>query len=70
MRWLGLRLDADVELDVDPELTLRQACALAHDAEHALAHAIPKLDNAVVYAYPAHAGAHQQTYCTPIPAGG
>ena len=30
MRWLGLRLDADVELDVDPELTLRQAHALAH----------------------------------------
>ena len=58
MRWLGLRLDADVELDVDPELTLRQAHALAHDAEHALAHAIPKLDNAVVHAYPAHAGAH------------
>lgn len=55
MRWVGLRLDADVELDVDPELSLRQAHDLAHDAEHALTHAIPKLDTAVVHAYPAHA---------------
>jgi cation diffusion facilitator family transporter len=55
MRWVGLRLDADVELDVDPQLSLRQAHDLAHHAEHALAHAIPKLDTAVVHAYPAHA---------------
>jgi cation diffusion facilitator family transporter len=55
MRWVGLRLDADVELDVDPHLSLRQAHDLAHDAEHALTHAIPKLNTAVVHAYPAHA---------------
>ncbi len=55
MRWIGLRLDADVELDVDPRLSLRQAHDLAHHAEHALTHAIPKLDTAVVHAYPAHA---------------
>ena len=30
----------------------------AHEAEHALTHAIPKLETAVVHAYPAHAGAH------------
>ena len=53
MRWVGLRLDADVELDVSPELSLRQAHELAHEAEHALSHAIPKLDTAVVHAYPA-----------------
>jgi len=53
MRWVGLRLDADVELDVSPQLSLRQAHELAHEAEHALAHAIPKLDTAVVHAYPA-----------------
>ena len=53
MRWVGLRLDADVELDVSPQLSLRQAHQLAHEAEHALAHAIPKLDTAVVHAYPA-----------------
>ncbi|BBZ75903.1 putative cation efflux system protein [Mycolicibacterium anyangense] len=54
MRWIGLRLDADVELNVDPQLSLRQAHQLAHEAEHALTHAIPKLDTAVVHAYPAH----------------
>ncbi len=54
MRWIGLRLDADVELDVDPQLSLRQAHDLAHEAEHALTHAIPRLDTAVVHAYPAH----------------
>lgn len=54
MRWIGLRLDADVELDVDPQLTLRQAHDVAHHAEHVLTHAIPKLDTAVVHAYPAH----------------
>lgn len=54
MRWVGLRLDADVELDVDPQLSLRQAHQLAHDAEHVLTHAIPKLNTAVVHAYPAH----------------
>ena len=53
MRWVGLRLDADVELDVSPQLSLRQAHQLAHEAEHALSHAIPKLDTAVVHAYPA-----------------
>ena len=33
---------------------LAAAHGLAHDAEHQLAHAIPKLDHAVVHAYPAH----------------
>jgi len=56
MRWVGHRLDADIELDVDPTLSLRQAHQLAHLAENSLAHAIPKLDHAVVHAYPAHTG--------------
>ncbi len=54
MRWVGHRLEADVELDVEPRLSLAAAHSLAHDAEHQLAHAIPKLDHAVVHAYPAH----------------
>jgi cation diffusion facilitator family transporter len=54
MRWLGHRLEADVELDVDAGLNLAQAHALAHGAEHALTHQIPKLSSAVVHAYPAH----------------
>lgn len=54
MRWIGHRLDADIELDVDPGLTLAAAHAVAHDAEHELTHAIPKLNSAVVHACPAH----------------
>jgi cation diffusion facilitator family transporter len=54
MRWIGHQLEADVELDVDSRLTLAEAHRLAHDAEHELAHAIPKLSHAIVHAYPAH----------------
>jgi cation diffusion facilitator family transporter len=54
MRWVGHRLEADAELDVDPGLSLTDAHAVAHDAEHELAHAIPRLSSVVVHAYPAH----------------
>jgi cation diffusion facilitator family transporter len=54
MRWVGHRLEADVELDVESRLTLAEAHRLAHDAEHELSHAIPKLSHATVHAYPAH----------------
>ncbi|MDZ4268685.1 MAG: cation transporter dimerization domain-containing protein, partial [Mycobacterium sp.] len=57
MRWVGHRLEADAELDVDPELSLRDAHSVAHDAEHELAQAIPKLVSAVVHAYPGHGSA-------------
>ena len=60
MRWVGHRLEADVELDVDPALSLNDAHRVAHDAEHALAHAIPKLSTVVVHAYPAHGADAQQ----------
>jgi cation diffusion facilitator family transporter len=52
MRWIGHRIDADTELDVDPSLSLADAHAVAHAAEHELAHAIPKLGSVVVHAYP------------------
>ncbi|MFI2282046.1 cation diffusion facilitator family transporter [Nocardia beijingensis] len=54
MRWIGHRLHADVELDVAPTITLAQAHRVAHEAQHALTHVVPKLDTAVVHAYPAH----------------
>jgi divalent metal cation (Fe/Co/Zn/Cd) transporter len=52
MRWIGHRLHADAELDIDPDLTLAQAHP-AHDAEHDLVHAVPKLATAMIHAYPA-----------------
>ncbi len=54
MRWLGHRLVADAELDIDPECSLAGAHRIAHDAEHALMHAMPKLVEATIHAYPAH----------------
>ena len=53
MRWIGHRLHADAELDVDPALILAQAHRIAHDAEHELTHAVPKLTSALIHAYPA-----------------
>ncbi|OMC52130.1 hypothetical protein A5745_02255 [Mycobacterium sp. IS-2888] len=53
MRWIGHRLHADAELDVNPDLDLAQAHRIAHDAEHELTHAVPKLTSALIHAYPA-----------------
>jgi cation diffusion facilitator family transporter len=53
MRWIGHRLHADAELDVDPTLNLAQAHRIAHDAEHELTHAVPKLTTTLIHAYPA-----------------
>ena len=53
MRWIGHRLHADAELDIDPALTLAEAHRIAHDAEHDLIHAVPKLSTAMIHAYPA-----------------
>jgi cation diffusion facilitator family transporter len=52
MRWIGHRLHADAELDIDPASTLAEAHRIAHDAEHTLTHAVPKLASALVHAYP------------------
>ncbi len=57
MRWIGHRLHADAELDIDPDTSLEAAHRIAHDAEHQLTHAVPRLNSALVHAYPAHTGA-------------
>lgn len=56
MRWIGHRLHADAELDVDPALDLAQAHRIAHDAEHELTHTVPKLTTALIHAYPGEHG--------------
>ena len=53
MRWIGHRLHADAELDIDPATSLVDAHHLAHQAEHHLTHGIPKLRTALIHAYPA-----------------
>ena len=54
LRWIGHRLRAEAELDIDPTTSLAEAHRIAHEAEHELTHAVSKLDTALVHAYPAH----------------
>jgi divalent metal cation (Fe/Co/Zn/Cd) transporter len=61
MRWIGHRLHADAELDVEPTLSLAAAHRIAHDSGRDLIHALPKLTTAVIHAYPAH-----ESWCTRI----
>ena len=58
MRWIGHRLHADAELDIDPATSLADAHRIAHEAEHTLTHAVPKLASALVHAYPANNPTH------------
>ncbi|MER5435431.1 cation diffusion facilitator family transporter [Streptomyces sp. NPDC002588] len=53
LRWIGHRLRAEVAVVVDGEATVRQAHAIAVDAEHVLLHAVPRLSAALVHADPA-----------------
>ncbi|MFJ9909504.1 cation diffusion facilitator family transporter [Streptomyces sp. NPDC101152] len=49
MRWIGHALRAEADIVVDPHLTVVQAHALAVAAEHALIHAVPRLNAATVH---------------------
>jgi cation diffusion facilitator family transporter len=54
MRWIGHRLHAEAELDVDPATSLSDAHRIAHRAEHGLIHSVPRLTSALIHAYPSH----------------
>lgn len=53
LRWVGHHLTAEAEVDVDPALSLVEAHHIAHDAEHRLIHALPRLAGATIHAHPA-----------------
>lgn len=52
MRWIGHSLHAEVAIAVAPSLTVDQAHRLAHEVEHELVHAVPRLATAVVHTEP------------------
>lgn len=58
LRWVGHTLTAEATIDVDPTLTLAEAHRIAHDAEHHLLHALPRLTGATIHAHPTGAS-HQ-----------
>jgi cation diffusion facilitator family transporter len=53
MRWIGHRLRAELSVTVDADLTVQHAHRIAHDVEHRLVHAVPRLAAAVVHTEPA-----------------
>jgi cation diffusion facilitator family transporter len=57
IRWIGHTLRAEVDVIVDPDLTLAQAHDLAHHAEAHLLHNVRRLTAATIHASPA--GAHR-----------
>ncbi|GAA1139618.1 cation diffusion facilitator family transporter [Ornithinicoccus hortensis] len=52
-RWAGHRLEADLDVGVDPQLTVEQGHAIAHEVHHTLVRAVPHLDRATVHVNPA-----------------
>src|SRR5215218_7576887 len=53
LRWIGHQLRAECEITVADAATVVAAHAIAHDAEHRLIHAVPRLTAAFVHAEPA-----------------
>jgi cation diffusion facilitator family transporter len=53
MRWIGHSLRAELAVSVDADLTVLEAHSLAHEVEHRLVHAVPRLTAAVVHVEPA-----------------
>jgi cation diffusion facilitator family transporter len=64
LRWIGHRLRAEVAVVVDGGATVREAHAVAVDAEHALLHAVPGLTAALVHADPAPAPGESDPHLT------
>jgi cation diffusion facilitator family transporter len=62
LRWIGHRLRAECEIEVDAGLNVAQAHAIAVDAEHRLIHEVPRLAAATVHADPA--GDHVDHHAT------
>lgn len=52
-RWIGHRLETDLDVDVDPDLGLQAGHAIAHRVHRTLVQNVPHLDRATVHVNPA-----------------
>ncbi len=52
VRWIGHRMRAEVEVEVDAALSVEAAHEIAVKAHHTLLHDVPKLDSALVHVNP------------------
>jgi cation diffusion facilitator family transporter len=59
-RWTGHALNAELEIQVRPELTVQDAHLIAEEVEHELLHAIPRLRGATVHIDPHGHGSHYE----------
>lgn len=53
-RWTGHRITSEIDLDVDPELSVRETDTISKDLQHTLHQEMPFLGEAVVRCLPAH----------------
>jgi cation diffusion facilitator family transporter len=54
LRWSGHRLQAELNLGVDPQLSVTEGHAIAVEARHQLLHQLPYLSNVTVHVDPEH----------------
>ncbi len=54
-RWAGHRMECDVSVQIAPDLSVLEAHTVAEEVQHALLHATPNMDGAVVHLHPAAA---------------
>jgi cation diffusion facilitator family transporter len=57
-RWTGHALNAELQIMVDPSISVEQAHRIAEEVEHRLMHAIPRLRGATVHVDPHDHGPH------------
>lgn len=62
VRWLGHRLRAEVNIAVDPSLSVEAGHAIAKDVRHHLLHHLPYLDDAVIHVDPLTASGEEYHY--------
>lgn len=53
-RWVGHRLNGDLAVTVDPELTVAVGHDVSEEVHHALLHALPHLEEVTVHVNPLH----------------
>jgi cation diffusion facilitator family transporter len=59
VRWLGHRLRAEVNISVDPSLSVEAGHAIAQDVRHHLLHHLPYLDDATIHVDPSTASGEE-----------
>jgi cation diffusion facilitator family transporter len=57
-RWTGHALNAELQIMVDPSLSVEEAHRIAEEVEHELCHSIPRLRGATVHVDPHEHGRH------------